>query len=341
MLARRDFLAMAASASGAFADAKPIGIGFLGASYSHASAKLEVIRQSADWRLVGVCEPDRDVRQELGTRQVPLLSRETLLSHPEIEVIAVESDVPDHAPDGKAVLAAGKHLHLEKVPAARMADFKEIVDLAESKHLLLQLGYMWRYHPGISKALEAARQGWLGSVYLLRASISNQLARDRRAEWGRFPGGVMFELGCHVIDPMVRLMGRPAKVTPILRNESPVPDALHDNTVAVLEWNKAMGIVQASNLQADSNRYRAFEIFGSNGCATVNPIEPPAMVVDLAKAAGPYAKGRQNIPMPDYRRFVADFADLASVMRSKGRLPISGEVDLAVEDAVLRCSGMA
>src|SRR5580704_18710586 len=79
-----------------------------------------------------------------------------------------------------------------------------------------QVGHMWRYNPGIVKVLEAAREGWLGSIYMVRANIGNQLAANRRPERAEFSGGVMFELGCHVIDPMVRLMGRPRKVTATL-----------------------------------------------------------------------------------------------------------------------------
>ena len=39
------------------------------------------------------------------------------------------------------------------------------------------------------------------------------LEADRRDEWARFRGGVMFELGGHIVDPIARLMGRPAKVS--------------------------------------------------------------------------------------------------------------------------------
>jgi predicted dehydrogenase len=341
VLPRREFLALAATAATASAEAKPIGIGFIGASYSHAAGKLKVVQKSSDWKLVGVNEADPKIQQELQAQGIQLMSRQQLLDDPDVQVIAVESRVADHASDGKAVLNAGKHLHLEKAPADHMADFREIVELAAKKRLVLQMGYMWRYHPGIGAALDAAQKGWLGSVFLLRASMSNQLAADRRAEWGEFPGGVMFELGCHVIDPMVRLMGRPAKVTPALRTDSSIKDSLRDNCVAVLEWGNAMGIVHASTLQANSSRYRAFEIYGTNGSAIVNPIEPPAMVIDMAKAAGPYKAGKQTIPMPDYQRFVADFANLASVLRGEGRFPSTSEVDLNVEDALLRCSGMA
>jgi predicted dehydrogenase len=150
----------------------------------------------------------------------------------------------------------------------------------------------------------------------------------------------MFELGGHVIDPMVRLMGRPRNITVTLHKESTLDDKLHDNTLALLEWDKSIGTVHACTLQPDSSRYRAFEIFGTNGCAIVNPIEPPAMTIDLAKGAGPYQKGMQKIPIPPYRRFVDDFAELAGAIRGEHALRTTIDEDLLVEEALLRCCGM-
>ncbi|MBM3782920.1 MAG: Gfo/Idh/MocA family oxidoreductase [Acidobacteria bacterium] len=312
------------------AQAKPIGIGFLGTSHSHGPAKVETVLANPAFKLIGVTE---------GKSAWPSLTREELLRHPEIEVVAVESENKDHARDALAVLEAGKHLHLEKIPAANMVDFVRVVETAKRKRLLLQLGYMWRYHPGINLALEAARKGWLGKVYLVRAAIGNQLDPKRRPEWAAFKGGVMFELGCHVIDPVVRLLGKPSKVTPVLRSDG-LKDGLADNTAAILEFDGAMAIVHGSNLQPNSGRYRAFEVHGTNGAIVVNPIEPPAVFVELGKAAGPYAAGKQTVPMPSYKRYVDDFIDLAAAIRTGKKLPATFEEELNVQSAVLAASGM-
>jgi predicted dehydrogenase len=338
---RRTYIPTAAAAAVGYAQKTPLGIGFLGASHSHAQNKLKVVRSSSEYRLVGIAENDSKLSDQFKREGIALLSREELLRHPDIQVIAVESAVRDHSRDGKAVIEAGKHLHLEKAPADRYQDFEQIEKLAAERNRLVQVGYMWRYHPGIGKALEAAREGWLGQVYLLKAVIGNQLPAKRRPEWGEFPGGVMFELGCHVIDPMVRLMGKPKKVTPILQTAAGSHDSFRDNTVATLEWDHVIGIVQATSVQHDSSRSRTFEIHGTNGSAIVNPIEPPKMTINLAKAAGPYKAGAQPIEMPAYERFVDDFAELAAAIRGEGKLRVTPREDLLVEDAVLRCSGMA
>ena len=337
---RRAFLSLAAGAAAGAFQKPPLGIGFLGASHSHAEAKLAVVHSSTDWRLIGISESDPKVQAIVRKLGVPLLSREELLAHPEIRAIAVESAVRDHAADGLAVLEAGKHLHLEKAPADSMAAFERVVALARKKDLLMQVGYMWRYHGAIAKALEAARQGWLGSVYMIRANIGNQLAAARRPEWAEFSGGIMFELGGHLIDPMVRLMGRPRKITPFLHKDGAFDDTLKDNTVAVLEWDRAIGILQGATLQPNSSRYRILEIHGTNGCAIVNPIEPPGLVMDLAKAAGPYSAGVQKIEMPRYRRYVDDFIELAAAVRGETKLRVGPDEDLMVHEALLRASGM-
>lgn len=323
------------------ADVPRLGIGMLGASYSHAKGKLQVIQASQDWKLIGVTESDPKIAAALTKQGIALMSREELLRHPDIQVIAVESAIRDHAVDAKAALNANKHLHLEKAPSAHLADFQEVVALARSRGLLLQVGYMWRYHPGISLALEAARKGWLGPVHLLRANMSNELAAARRPDWAEFRGGVMFELGGHVIDPMVRLMGKPDKVTATLRHDSKLTDNLNDNNVAIIEWGRTLGIVHTSTLQPDSSRFRAFEVHGSNGAFIVNPIEPAALSVDMLTAAGPYKAGVQAVPLPTYHRYEADLIDLAGAVRKEHGLKVSADEDLDVQETLLRCCGMA
>jgi predicted dehydrogenase len=199
---------------------------------------------------------------------------------------------------------------------------------------------MWRYHPGINLALDAARQGWLGQVYLVRACIGNLLAAERRPEWAEFKGGNMFELGGHILDPVVRLLGRPRRVTPFLNKHGKFDDTLADNTAAVLEFDNAMAILHGSNMQPNSGRYRAFEVHGSSGVIIVNPIEPPAVTVDLAKPAGTFKAGPQQVPMPPYKRYVDDFIELAAAIRGEAQLRVTNEENLLVHEILLHASGM-
>jgi predicted dehydrogenase len=338
---RRSFLSSAVAAPLSAQAAQPrIRIAFLGGSHSHASEKVKVVRENTAFELAGIWEEDATVRGQYQKSEVPILTREQVLEDRSIQVIAVESGVKAHAAHARLALGAGKHIHLEKPPADNLKEFQALVALTRQKRLLMQMGYMWRYHPGINAALEAARQGWLGDVYLVRGTMNTLIGADRRPEWNLFHGGQMFEQGCHLIDPMVRLLGRPQKVTPILRKHGSFNDNLADNTVVVFEFPRALGIIMSSVLQPSATQHRAFEIFGSNGNAVVRPIEPPVLQIDLAKPAGPYQARTQTVQLPPFRRYVGDFAELAEAVRLKRPLRVTPEEDLLVQESVLRASEM-
>jgi len=315
-----------------------IRIGFLGASHSHAPGKLDVVLGSGDFELVGVCDASASVRQDCERRGVKLISQEGLLAR--CEVVAVESAVRDHARHALLALKAGRHVHLEKPPATSLSELQEMVSLARERKLLLQLGYMWRYNPGFRTVFEAVRNGWLGEVFMVRANISNFLASTRRPEWAEFKGGSLFELGSHLVDAIVRLLGKPKAVTPFLRRHGPGADDLKDNNVAVFEYNKAVAVLTNSALQDTKLAQRDFEVLGSNGTAVLRPLEPPTLEIELLHAAGPYRKGAQTVTLPAYRRYEADFAELAAAVRGERRLSVTFEEELTVQEALLNVSEM-
>jgi len=85
-----------------------------------------------------------------------------MLDDPSIELIAVESNVRGNMNFGYAqkAIAAGKHVHLDKPPGDSLPALKELLESAAKQGQIVQLGYQWRYHPAMQKAIEAARKGW-------------------------------------------------------------------------------------------------------------------------------------------------------------------------------------
>lgn len=339
MMHRREFLTLPAAAA---VQPRRLRAAFLGAAHSHAFDKLRLVKASPDYELAGVWEESpaaRKTLEKLGP--LPLRPKAEILADRSIEVIIVESDVPQIPVLAIEALEAGKHCHIEKPIADTMERLQRIASLAREKRLIIQAGYMWRHNPAVEAALEAARQGWLGDVYLIHARMNTLIGADRRLEWNRFPGGQMFEQGAHLVDIVVRLLGRPQRITNFLRHDGPYEDTLKDNTAAVFEYGRAMAIITSSVLQPNAGQHRTLEIFGTNGSAVVRPIEPPSLVIDLAKPAGPYRAGRQPVELPPYERYVGDIAALARAVRGERPLTTTTETELAVHETLLEASGMA
>ena len=314
-----------------------IKVGFLGCAHSHFGGKYKILRNSAEWDLIGVCEENAAARAQ-GPADARWLSAEQLFA--EAEVVVIESAVKEHGRDALRALAAGRHIHVEKPAADNLEDVRRMVALAREKKRLLQVGYQWRYHPGLNAMLEAARQGWLGEIYQVRATIHTQAAPEQRADWGQFHGGSLFELGGHLIDPMLRLLGKPKGVVSKLRQRGPAADTLKDNNVAVFEFERALGIVTNSTWQPNAHAHRSFEVLGDRSTAVLRPIEPPTLVLDLTRAAGPYKAGSQTVQLPDYQRYVGDFVELAAAVRGEKLLSVTLDEELLVQEWLLRACEM-
>ncbi len=338
---RRSFFALPAAAgavSAAFAQSPaargPIGTAFLGASHSHASGKLKLIAASPLYRLAAVWDEDEDVRKKLAAQGLPVVDPGTFLHDASVEAVIVESDVPDHQRHAKMALGAGKHVHVEKPPAMDIAGFRELVDLATRKKLHMQQGYMWRHHPGFNTLHRLVKAGEIGDVYMVTAVMEKTLGPERRPEWARFRGGQMFEQCSHLIDQLVRLMGRPDRITTFLKKNGKFPDNLTDNTAAVFEFPGALGIVRGSALNPDGGRQRSFVVNGTLGTLTLDPIEPGSLWIEAKK------QPRRVIETPKYVRFEDDFKEFAAAIRDGVPLSVTPMEDLIVQEAVIEASGM-
>lgn len=338
-LTRRAFVP-AAFAAAAAAVTPRVKIGFLGASHAHGSTKVKMVLDSPHFELAGAAEDDPATRNMLEKSGVRLLTREQLLGDASIQAIAVESQAKDHARDTLAALNAGKHVHVEKPPADNMKEMREIVALARRKNLLLQVGYMWRQNPGPNAIIEAVRKGWLGNIYFVRGAMNITVTPEMRRDWARYRGGHMFDLNCHVIDFLVRLMGKPRKVTSFLRSDGGFNDKMNDNTLAVFEWAHALGVVNGASMRPNPFLHRSIEVAGSNGTAFLAPIEPPVLNIDLLKPAGPYKAGRNSVRMPACVRHAGEIAELADCIVRRKPLSVTLDEDLAVQETLLRASQM-
>ena len=232
-------------------------------------------------------------------RKFPALkyvSEAELLHNPKIQMVVVECRAWEAVPWGSKVIAAGKHLHLEKPPGNSYGAFKELIDEARRKKLLLQTGYVWRWHQGVTGAVEAAQKGWLGDVFMVRGTISADRDTEERNIEAHYKGGGMFELGGHVIDRVVELLGRPKSVKAWLHHDTSVADKLADNNLAVLEYDKSLAVITQAAKSFASGPQRSFEILGTDGNILVYPeANPSVMHVSMRKAQGAYKAGAQVI----------------------------------------------
>ena len=357
MANRRRFLTSAVTASavigptwaatfpGAFAGAvrKPIRTAQLGTRHAHAS-KLSVFRKSPEFEVLGVCEPDPAARaaaqQDPTYSDLPWLSQEQLLNLPGLELVLVETEVRGLLDAAEACVNAGKHVHLDKPAGESLPQYRRILANADRQKLLVQMGYMYRYNPGVVLLREFLQQGWLGDVFEVHAVMSKVVDQATRRQLAQYRGGIFFELACHVTDLVVGILGQPVEVTPFHQQVVTGQDQLLDNMLSVLRYPHALATVKSSAQEVEGFARRHLVVCGTQGTLQIEPLDDPRVRLALTKPIGKYGTGVQTIDLPKYSRYVDDAADIARVIRGESPAQFSSTHDLAVQETVLRSCGL-
>ncbi len=172
-------------------DRPRIKIGQIGVGHAHAN-KLSVYRESPDYEVVGIVEPDASLREKAilqpTFRDLPWMTQEELLSIPGLQAVLVETKVRDLLNTAESCVAAGKHIHLDKPAGESLLQFEQLLRSAEEKKLLVQMGYMFRYNPAVVLMREFLRQGWLGEIFEVHAVMSKVVGEQDRKFAGRVFG---------------------------------------------------------------------------------------------------------------------------------------------------------
>jgi predicted dehydrogenase len=318
-----------------------IKVGQIGVGHAHAS-KLSVYRLSADYDVVGIAEPDAALRaqaQSMPTfRDLPWMSREQLLDVPGLEAVLVETRVFDLLDQAELCVAASKHVHLDKPAGQSLPQLRRVLDSAAARGLLVQMGYMYRYNPAVVLLRQVLARGWLGEPFEVHAVMSKVVAPAERHRLAEYSGGMMFELGCHLVDLVVGLLGKPQAITPFAQHAAGVDDGLADNMLAVFRYPRALASVKSSALEVDGGDRRHLVLCGSEGTFHIQPLDRPAARVAFSRAHDEYKPGYQEISFPRYERYVADAADMARIIRGEKPSDFSYSHDLDVQETVLRAS---
>jgi predicted dehydrogenase len=316
----------------------PLRIGQIGTTHPHASGKLASVRAlPALWEMVGLVEPDA-ARRSGPFDGIPALTEDRLLGDPSVRAVTVETTLTDSCSTAARCLRAGKHVHLDKPGAIDHDEFRTMRLDAESRGLTVQMGYMLRYNPAFELLFRAVREGWLGEITEIDAAMGKLAPAAKRTEMREIPGGGMFELGCHLIDAVVTILGKPSSVQAF--STAVGTDGFQDNQLAVLVYPKATATIRCNHTDPFGGPRRRFSIGGTLGAMEIVPLESGLVTLSISSPHETFVKGTQKLELKvPTDRYVGEFTDLAAVVRGDKPLAWNAAHDIAVHETVLRAAG--
>ena len=321
-----------------------------GTKHGHARGKLQAMLGNPDVEVAGVYEPDKERRTKLQAdgsafSDVHLFSDASeMLDDETIVAIASEGNNAESLDQTEQIVNAGKHVWYDKPAGENWEQWQTVIQTAQEKSLHVQMGYMLRYHSSFRQVTDWARSGFLGNVFSVRAHMSTNVSEDARIRISQHVGGIFFDLGGHVLDQVVWMLGRPEKVTSFLRNDGGSVEPFKDNTLTVYEYENAMAFISISALEPRPMA-RRFEVYGTEGSAIiVEPFEPGHNIrLCLETAKEGYVQGEQIVKIDGESRqrtyeleLEAFLATLAGEQVSDR--PLSHE--LLVQETLLRATGV-
>jgi len=326
-----------------FATNPPIKIGQIGVAHGHAN-KMSVYRSLPEYEVVGIVEPDPQLREKAKSdpvfRDLPWMTQEELLHVPGLQAVLVETRVRDLLNTAEACILADKHVHLDKPAGESLIQFERILAEAAQRKLLVQMGYMFRYNPAVVLLREFLRNGWLGDIFEVHAVMSKVVTPSARRVHAEYAGGMMFELGCHLMDLVVAMLGAPQSVASFSQRVSPLEDTLQDNMMAVLTYPRAIASIKSTAVEVDGGSRRHLVVCGTEGTFHIQPLDQPTVTLTLAKPKDRYQQGAQQIIMPKYDRYVDDALDMARILRGEKESDFTYAHDLLVQQTLLQACNL-
>jgi predicted dehydrogenase len=328
------------------AQADVLGIALIGAGRMGAR-RAATVHADAGCRLLRVVdaaeEKARALTREFGGRASAV--REDAVCDPEVDAVIVST--PNHllAEAGRAALAAGKHVLVEKPAARHSRELEPLVELAAARRLVLKAGFNYRFHPAIQRARKVLDSGEIGGLRHLVARHGHGgrpgLEREWRADPQQSGGGELLDQGVHLID-LFRWFAQEelAKVQALVRTEFWPIEPLEDTAFCLFSTPSGVTCSLLVSLLEWKNRFE-FEATGERGSVRVEGLggsygPERLFIIRRAETFGPPQVETFEFENPE-RCWSDEWAEFVAAVR-QGSVPSGdGHDSLAALRAVEAC----
>lgn len=334
-----------------------IKIGQLGISHEHAHGKITTLRNMSDiFEIVGVVD---DRASSGGAIFLPVdflksyeglkfMTEEELFNVPGLQAVTVETPNADLVPTAIRCMEHNLAIHMDKPGGEDLDLFAKLRKGCADRGLPFQMGYMFRGNPAVQFCKKIVREKWLGEIYEIQATMSHNYGNDAYHEYlSAFKGGIMLNLGCHMIDVIVSMMGQPERITSFLKSTKNVPPTVKNNCLAILEYPNATVTLRACSIELDAGGQsgRPLKICGTKGTVYLCPLErfdghPLNLHLSLREGNAEYPAGSHIIEFEVQRdRYKEQLLELAKIINGEMANPYTYEHDYLVQELVLASSG--
>lgn len=331
---------------------KPIKIAQVGTWHDHAFPTYKSITALNNvYDFVGLAEPGESICQSFRDEQ-NILSVDELLNMNDLDAVAIECEEENATHYAKIFAEKGIAIHLDKPGTQDPQTFAELIKIVKDNNLPFQMGYMYRYNPMIMRCMDDIKQGKLGKIFSIEAQMSVCHDLEKRKWLGNYKGGMMYFLGCHLLDLILQIQGNPKKITVFnTSTEKELLNNAEDFGFVVLDYDYGSSFIKVCACETNGFERRQFVVAGTEGTIEIKPFETKISINDselVSKAHITYKSDvtdiwRDNsteIISEGYDRYNPMMMDFAAYIHGKKKNPYTYDYELKLFNLLLKCCGM-
>lgn len=287
-----------------------LGFGFIGKvhAYAHLNIPLFYDPPPVRTRLVGVATSSKEsaakAKAVMGL-EVATTDQFSLIDRDDVDIVHICTPNDLHREVLLAAIRAGKHIYCDKPLTATVSEAEEVAGALKGYKATGQMTFNYRFLPATMRAKQLVDEGRLGQISHFRGAYlhAGNIDRSRPLNWkadASRGGGVLNDLGSHVIDLLWHLLGPLEPMHAVTRvwtrqrfsAAEPSRRITHvaEDFVMVTMRTKdgAPGVVEASKIATGAEDELRFEIHGEKGSLRFNLMEPNWLeFCDLADSEAP------------------------------------------------------
>jgi len=243
-----------------------VGLGKMGLSH------LAILRTHPEMDVVAVCDTFGMLLK--GLRRYARLrtysSFEEMLDKEALDAVLIATPSRLHASMVKQALSKDLHVFCEKPFCLDIEQGRELIALAQSKGLINQVGYHYRFVGTFAEAKRLLASGLMGGIHHIRAEAYGPVVlRSKGLTWRSKKsegGGCLYDYACHAIDLIQFLHRTPGSVNGTVLNKVFSTD-VDDEVYTTLRFPGGSTAHVAANWSDESFRKMSMQItiWGENG----------------------------------------------------------------------------
>ncbi|SPN98738.1 related to oxidoreductase [Cephalotrichum gorgonifer] len=336
---------------------RPLNVGIIGYGLSAKVFHIPFIQASANLALHSIVQRNPPASPTLAGTSAPLdhpsakhhRTTDPLLSDPEVDIIIVTTPPNSHFALTEAALRAGKHVLVEKPFVPTSAEAATLARISEETGRFVCVFQNRRWDVDFLTVRSLLASGKLGDrVVEFETHFDRYRPNAPTGTWkADLPpsegGGLLYDLGSHLLDQVYVLFGLPATV--YAKMPSQRADGTPDSLTALLSYDSGLLVhVRAGVMSAEAKQLRfwargsggSYKKYGmdpqeatlrSEGGSVTDPsfgVDPEPGTVCVAKPDGSMAEETFTVPPAGYGSLLEGFA---GAIRSGKRedIPVSAQ----------------